>query len=272
MLMNFRVVLVATLSLFTAHTARAGMLESASWLQAVELQGYPSVPMSRTTAQLGATGTSTTTSIAVSLSYPQTSIQFFAPKTQFGVLDVALTITQGGAQAITATPSMALADQGVMGTVLVMTANHVGMGLDQSMYAIGINTLLQIPLSVGVDGRFTDTFFVLGASHFITVDFYAWTPRTKTLTLPGYGTGMYSTANVVAMGSFDLDAAGNGMVTLVSPTRVHIAGPLAQLDMVSITTLKLTFTAQVPEPGTLLLIGAGALALGLTWRRSGSPR
>ena len=85
-------------------------------------QGFP---MNRSGGQLGATGTSTATAISVSLSYPQTTIQFFIPKTPNGFpLDRAVTITQGGAQAITATPSMANANQGVPGTLIVMTASH----------------------------------------------------------------------------------------------------------------------------------------------------
>jgi hypothetical protein len=74
---------------------------------------------------------------------------------------------------------------------------------------------------------------------------------------------------VTVTGSFNLDAAGAGTVTLVSPTRIHLGGPLVQRDSVSVTTLKLTF---VPEPGTLLLLGASALTLGLAWRRSGGVR
>jgi hypothetical protein len=264
MVARLRALISATLLLLAAGGARAGMLEAATWLQTVQVPGLPSVPLSRTTPQLGASGSATATSIAVSLSYPQISIQVFVPHTQNGVLDIALTITQGGAQAITATPSMALATQGVMGTVLVMTAQHLSMGVDQSMFVAGPNSLVRIPMNVGVDGQFTDTFVVLDFTHGITVDFYGWTPRTKTITLPSSGTGSV----VTAMGSFSLTQPGVGVVTLVSPTRIHIDGPLLRQDWVSVTTLTLT----VPEPGTLLLLSAGVLALGLAWRRSGGVR
>jgi hypothetical protein len=51
-----------------------------------------------------------------------------------------------------------------------------------------------------------------------------------------------------------------GTVTLVSPTRIAIDGTLAQRRTVSLTTLKMVFA---PEPGTLLLLGAGAALLAL---------
>ena len=54
------------------------------------------------------------------------------------------------------------------------------------------------------------------------------------------------------------------MVTLVSPSRVDIDGPLAVRRTAAFTTLVLNF---VPEPGTLLLLGAGALGLVLMGSR-----
>ena len=251
----------APLVLFAAATASAGTLTMASWFQVTE-----GVPMTRTMAQLGpALGSSTATSIAVELSYPAVAFSHFIPKTAMGVIDLHVSITQGGPQAITATPSMAVADRGVPGTVIFKTAFHATMGVNQSGLEAGVNTLLRIPINIGVSAQFTSTFLVIGITHTLRVDFYGWTPHTKTITLPSSGTGSV----VTAMGSFNLDAAGAGTVTLVSPTRIHLGGPLAQRDSVSITTLKLNF---VPEPGTLLLLGAGLSALGLVWRRSGGAR
>ena len=64
--------------------------------------------MTRTTAQLGASGTSDGEldrgEPLLSRRSPST---FFVPKTSMGVLDLHIKITQGGPQAITATPGMA---------------------------------------------------------------------------------------------------------------------------------------------------------------------
>src|SRR5215510_16572128 len=101
--------------LFGAATAQAGTLTAATWLQTA--RGFP---LTRTTMQLGATGSSTATLFGASLSYPALSTMFFVPRTSMGVLSLAITIKQGGAQAITATPSMAMGTPGIPGTVISM--------------------------------------------------------------------------------------------------------------------------------------------------------
>ena len=252
-----RLLAVLGILLLVSASAHAGTLTNATWFQVA--QGFP---MTRTNAALGATGTSSASSIAVSLSYPQFTTQFFVPKSPNGTLDLAITISQGGAQAITATPGMASGTPGIPGTVIVMTAAHVAMGANQSMFMIGVNTLVAVPLSNGKAGQFTNTFVVGGAFHAITVDFFAWTPGT--LTFAGLTTKGSSIPNVSAMGSFNLTANGGGTVTLVSPSKVSIDGALAQRRTAGFTKLVLSF---VPEPSTLLLLGAGVLGLSFAVRR-----
>ena len=198
----------------------------------------------------------------MSLAYPQFTQTLFVPKTANGVLDLHIKITQGGPQAITATAGMANGTPGVPGTVVVMTANHVAKGVNQSMYNVGVNTLVAVPVSIGKAGVFTGSFIVLGITHTITVDFFAWTPGMATFT--GLTTKGVALPSVMAVGSFALNGAGGGTVTLVSPSKVDIDGSLAQRRTASFTTLKMTF---VPEPGTLLLLGAGALGLALVGSR-----
>jgi PEP-CTERM motif len=53
-------------------------------------------------------------------------------------------------------------------------------------------------------------------------------------------------------------------VTLVSPSKVDIDGNLAKRRTAGFTKLVMSF---VPEPGTLLLLGAGALGLVLMGSR-----
>jgi hypothetical protein len=260
-------------TLLIAAAAHAGTLTSATWLQVTEtgLLGSPyTLPMTRTTAQLGAAGTSTASSIAVSLSYPAFSTNFFAPRTPNGVLDLAIQVSQGGPQAITATPGMGNGAPGVPGTVIVMTAAHAAMGVNQSIFMVGIHTIVSVPFSIGRTGMFglgvmtpdgspgSTSWTFAGALHSGRVSFFAWTPGT--LVFSGLTTRGVALPSVIAMGSFDLTAKGGGTVTLVSPSKISIDGSIAQRRTASFTTLVLTF---VPEPGALMLLGAGGLALTL---------
>jgi hypothetical protein len=241
--------------LLASAAARAGTLTNATWYQVIDagFQTTQGVPMTRTFAQLGASGTSTASSITVLLSYPAVATTAFVPG--YVPYDFAIQITQGGAQAITATAGMGAGTPGIPGTAIVMTAVHAAMGVNQSMFVIG-QTLVQIPLSHGKAGQFTNTFFVGGIPHTITVDFDAWTPGSVSFaSLTSLGQPL---PNVTAMGSFNLTANGGGIVTLVSPSKVSIDGPVSYRRTASFTKLVLSF---VPEPGALLLLGAGALAL-----------
>ena len=113
----------------------------------------------------------------------------------------------------------------------------------------------------------TGYFYVLGNTHYITVDFYAWTPHTLTFTGLTSKFVALETPTVVAMGSVNLDAAGNGTVTIVSPSKISIDGPLAQRRTAGFTSLTMTYGPGVPEPSTLLLLGAGVIGLVLVGGR-----
>jgi hypothetical protein len=243
--------LLSLLGWLLAGSAHAGTLSNATWFQTAQ-----GIPLTRTFGQLSVTGTSTGSSLAVNLSYPFFAATLFVPKTANSVIDLAVQVTQGGTQAITATAGMANGAPGIPGTVIVMTAVHVAHGVNASVFMVGINTLVAVPLSNGKAGQFTSTFFVVGQLHTITVDFFAWTPGTFLFT--GLTSGGDPLPNVTAAGSFSLTAwNGGGMVTLVSPSLVSVDGTFAQRRTAAFTKLVMNF---VPEPGTLLLLGAGALA------------
>jgi hypothetical protein len=241
-----------------AGSAHAGTLSNATWFQTAQ-----GIPLTRTFGQLGVTGNSTGSSLAVSLSYPFFAATLFLPKTSNGVIDLAIQVTQGGAQAITATAGMADGTPGIPGAVVINSAVHVAKGVNQSQFMVGTNTIAAVPLSNGKAGQFTGTFLVLGVIHTITVDFYAWTPGSLMFSgLTSLGSPL---PNVTAAGSFNLTPSGGGTVTLVSPSKVSIDGALAQQRTAAFTKLVLSF---VPEPGTLLLLGAAGLALFLARRVS----
>jgi hypothetical protein len=238
--------------------ARAGTLTSATWYQTVQTgigtAAVIGVPMTRTTAQLGALGTSTATSISVSLSYPAFATTVFADGT--AAIDLALQVTQGGPQVITATAAMGNGSPAVPGTLILMSAVHNSMGVNQSMFQVAVNTLVSVPLSHGKEGQLLHTFLVVGAVHFMTVDFYAWTPGTLVftgLTLKGN-----ALPDVSAMGSFNVTSQGGGVVTLVAPSKLTIDGQILGRRTASFSRLELTF---VPEPSTLLLLGGAGVAL-----------
>ena len=157
---------------------------------------------------------------------------------------------------IQGTAGMATGITNVGGMVTVKIAAHV-MG---SMYAPGGvgSTLLKLPLSVGKAGTAYQYFKISTNPNYLTIDFYAWTPGTKSFT------GLTSkflplpTPTIVAMGSFNLTAMGGGTVTLVAPSKITSDSSLSQRRTAAFTSLKLTF---VPEPAALLLLGAGVVGL-----------
>ena len=251
--------LLASLGVLLAGSAQAGSLNSATWFQVAQ-----GIPLTRTFAQLSASGSSTGTSLAVNLSYPFFATTLFLPKTPNGTIDFAIQVTQGGAQAITATAGMANGMPGIPGTVVVMTALHNGMGVNASMFRVGNLTLLAVPLRHGQQGRVTDTQTVLSLPPIhLTVDFYAWSPGTFLFT--GLTSSGLPLPDASAMGTWHVDGLQQGIVTLVAPSKVSIDG-LIQRRTVSFTTLRLAF----PEPETWLLLAAAVLVLG--WSRLGRRR
>ena len=270
-----------------AGAAEAGPLLQATWTQ--DLQGIAiTVTNSGATctdtnpahvpgagfvicpiAGLQATGSVGGTSYNVSLTMPLFQMQAF---TTGGAINIGTMATFSGAQSIAGNAFSAAGTPGIAGTVLVGGAMHT-MGSMWSQPAG--QTLVQIPLSVGKAGVFTGTFLVLGSYHYITVDFYAWTPGTVTFT--GLTTMGQALPDVVAMGSFAIEPSGTnqgqGTITLVAPSKISIDGPAAQRRTASFTSLHMLFlrdggTGGVPEPSTLLLFGAGALGVLCFARRS----
>ena len=239
-----------TLLLLASLPARAGTLTMATWR--ADPGFFPPV---------AAYGSSTSTAVDVYVDVAPYTTQYFIhanPNTVFFQFKV------GGSARITAHASMAGATRGVAGEVVVKTAIHT----KASMVRTGKITLLHFPLSAGRTGALVTSLTVLGQYHQLTVSFGPWTPHTQVF--HSLTVSSYPLPDAVGRGSFHLGPHGTGTVTLVSPTKVILRGPLTHRTTASFTTLRLSF---VPEPTSAVLLGAAlAVGLGLAAARHGAGR
>ena len=188
-------VLIAAAALLTGSAAHAGPLHAATWtttLQGVALTITNSGatctndPMANHTQQaitcpaagLGATGSATSTNYSVSLTVGLFAIDQF---TTGGAINIHTKAVLGiDTVFLSGNSSSAAATMFVNGAVTVKVAAHLAKGANASMLTPAMTTLVKVPLSVGKAGTFVGTFTVLGSTHTITVNFYAWTPHTLT--------------------------------------------------------------------------------------------
>ena len=249
-------VCLVALWLAPATAAHAGTLTSATWTTGLRYLApfQPSIGV-----PIAATGASTSTSISVLLDVAPTSFTAFTTLPPPNPVYLHLAFTIGGSAKLTATPNGAAATMSIPAKATVKFASHTMLSM-----LTPATTLVKVPLGVGVKGQATGTFTILASTHFLTIDFYGWTPGTLSFTGLTSKYVALPTPTVVAMGSFALDAMGAGTVTLVAPTRIAVDGALAQRRSVDFTELRLTF---VPEPSTLLLLAAAAASLALVTRR-----
>jgi hypothetical protein len=280
---------LAAAALLVGSAAQAGPLVSVTWSQdlqgiAIDITGtdtnsdgvtdigsgscvdtLPTHVQTQITCPSGLVGASgsaaNATSYNVSLTMPLFTLNTF---TTGGAININTNATFMGSASISGGVSSAAANQGIGGQVTVKVAAHVAKGVNASKQAAAMTTLVKLPLNIGAAGQQTGYFTVLGNGHYITVDFYAWTPHTLTFTGLTSKFVALPTPTVVAMGSVNLTAGGGGTVTLVSPSKISIDGPLAQRRTAGFTALTLTYA---PEPSTLLLLGAGVVGLVLVGSR-----
>jgi hypothetical protein len=126
---------------------------------------------------------------------------------------------------------------------------------------VGGSPLAVIPLNVGAPGVQFVTVTKKGACTFCLTGVNAsWTAGTGLITNVATALGG-PLQNITVMGNNALTPGGGGTLTLVSPGKVitNLTGPIPL-----ISTLTLTY---VPEPGTLLLLGAGVAGLAALGRK-----
>jgi hypothetical protein len=264
--------LLAATALLVGSAANAGALLSATWQQSLQGVDVTVTNSGSTCTSTGAnlvqqmitcstgsglnpSGSFTGGVYSVSLTLPAFSLTQF---TTGGAINIRTAAAiPGGIQLITGVASSAAASGSLPGMVTVKVAAHAAKGVNASLLTAAPTTLVKVPLDIGQAGIQTGYFYVLTNIHYITVDFYAWTPHTLTFT--GLTTKGASLPTVIAMGG----VSGN-TVTLVSPSKISIDGPLAQRRTASFTALTLTYA---PEPSTLLLLGAGVVGLVLVGSR-----
>ena len=144
-------------------------------------------------------------------------------------------------------------------------ANALGLdGVANVVAYGGYVTLVAVPL--GALGNPGSTFsFMGGGGTNIQFTGAGWTTGTVMVAVPAttLGGGTQTATTITAAGTNNL-VGGVGQITFISPVliRTNLAG-----DLPSFVALTLTF---VPEPGTLVLIGAGIAGLAAYGRRRAS--
>jgi hypothetical protein len=146
-----------------------------------------------------------------------------------------------------------------------ITAPSGIMGLARVIAKIGkapAFTLIPVPINAGAGSDITTPPTPGSLNVFIAGDVWHIGAVTQTAL-----TSMFlAIPDVMATGNVSVDGSGNTHVNLVSLGRLKIRG-LANSDTSSPTFLRLVYAPTVPEPGTLMLLGAGVAGLAVIGRR-----
>jgi hypothetical protein len=152
-----------------------------------------------------------------------------------------------------------------LGGALTVPASNQALSFDGTTGTMGLNASAYLLMAGGSSGEIP--LAVVGSGG--TQMYHVLSVVTGTNVANPYQLGMITlmgnlnanTHTVTGTGFDNRTAAGKGTLVLVSPTVIGL-GVLGSIA--SISTLTLTY---VPEPGTLLLVGAGAACLATAGRR-----
>jgi hypothetical protein len=166
---------------------------------------------------------------------------------------------------------------GTTGDPSITVASGV-MGLVRVIGKIGkapAFTLIPIPVNGGAGGNFTTPNPTVspypgtttgGSPVALQVRVAADVWHIGTVTQTMLTSDFVALPDATGMGNVSVTAMGNTHVNLVSLGRTRVRG-LANSDTSTPTFLRLVYAPSVPEPGTLMLLGAGVAGLALIGRR-----
>jgi hypothetical protein len=233
----FVLVAAGALTVLGATSASAGALTSASF--SFQIGTLPSASFTG----VGTTGTATS-NLSATIDPGSTIVGTFStPVTDpsaVPITKIQVILTGNGAGAFAGTP-------------LTGSASFTGVA---NVKGFGGLTLLGVPLNVGSGA----TVFAGAYGINITAISGTWTSGQA------YVSGVPGVPTVTATGFNGLSPNGGGTIALIAPITI-LSNLSGSTNFPAFATLVLTYLPSVPEPGTLLLLGAGIAGLSAMGRR-----
>jgi hypothetical protein len=268
--------------MFIAATANAGALLSASYSQTVlgvpftlgtPTGGTPTGTLVGNTFTLDA---GSAFQVAFCLVNPGATACLANPLGQTPAMAIPLPATSMGGNPLVApvaninvTFTMNGPLVGTLGDATISTPSGI-KGLVRVLGKIGkapAFTVLPIPVNAGAGGNLTIPNPATSPTPTLSVRIAGDVWHIGVLTQTAQTVDFLPVPDVMATGSVNVTSMGNTIVNLVSLGRLKVRGLGADSDQSSPTFLRLVYAPSVPEPGTLMLLGAGVAGLALIGRR-----